>query len=224
MERRKFVIGLGSLAAGGAAAMGTGAFESAQATRNVDVAVASSDVSGYLALEAADDSPYVTGSGESGTISLQLDSDNPTSGGGEGVPPNGVMMTSDLFNIRNQGTKEVNVWGEVSGDNPDNIVFPLGGSFKSAKSPADNDTRSLRRDPPTISAEILKQERSAEGGTTRFNDGNVPESGGPITLGVGENEWVGMVIDTRDLNPGDEIVDSLTIYATTPDSGKEDWK
>jgi len=44
MERRKFVIGLGSLAAGGAAATGTGAFSAAQVSgRDANISVAGDD-------------------------------------------------------------------------------------------------------------------------------------------------------------------------------------
>ncbi|MGQ3329587.1 hypothetical protein [Halorubrum sp. FL23] len=51
MDRRKFVIGLGSLAAGGAAATGTGAFTSAVVPRSADVTV-QNDSNAYLQLEA----------------------------------------------------------------------------------------------------------------------------------------------------------------------------
>ncbi|WP_157884761.1 hypothetical protein [Halorubrum aethiopicum] len=51
MERRKFVIGVGSLAAGGAAATGTGAFTSAVVPRSADVTV-QNDSNAYLQLEA----------------------------------------------------------------------------------------------------------------------------------------------------------------------------
>ena len=54
MERRKFVVGLGALASGSAAAMGTGAFSSAQAERSVSVTVAD-DRSGYIELNKLDD-------------------------------------------------------------------------------------------------------------------------------------------------------------------------
>ncbi|HKL28377.1 MAG TPA: hypothetical protein VJ898_03820, partial [Natrialbaceae archaeon] len=40
MDRRKFLVGMGSLAAGGAAVMGTGAFNSTDIRREVSVNVA----------------------------------------------------------------------------------------------------------------------------------------------------------------------------------------
>ncbi|WP_133412119.1 hypothetical protein [Halalkaliarchaeum desulfuricum] len=50
MERRKFVIGMGSLAAGGAAAMGSGAFSAAEVERAVNVEITDDSVS-LLGLE-----------------------------------------------------------------------------------------------------------------------------------------------------------------------------
>ncbi|MFC7074972.1 hypothetical protein [Haloarcula halophila] len=49
MDRRKFLIGLGSLAAGGAAASGTGAFTAATVGRDGDIGVANDDMA-YISL------------------------------------------------------------------------------------------------------------------------------------------------------------------------------
>ena len=58
MERRKFVIGLGSLAAGGAAATGTGAFSAAQITgRDADIEV-SGDAGSLVALVPGQSSKF----------------------------------------------------------------------------------------------------------------------------------------------------------------------
>ncbi|UWG46456.1 DUF1102 family protein [Halanaeroarchaeum sp. HSR-CO] len=54
MQRRKFLATVGSLAAGSAAAIGTGAFESASATRNVTVEV-EEDASAWIALNPLSD-------------------------------------------------------------------------------------------------------------------------------------------------------------------------
>ena len=53
MNRRNVLIGLGTVAAGGGAALGTGAFSSVQADRQVSVETAG-DASGFLALEGDD--------------------------------------------------------------------------------------------------------------------------------------------------------------------------
>jgi hypothetical protein len=50
MDRRKFLIGLGSLAAGGAAATGTGAFTAARASRSSTIGV-TNDANAFIALQ-----------------------------------------------------------------------------------------------------------------------------------------------------------------------------
>jgi hypothetical protein len=108
MERRKFVVGLGALASGGAAAVGTGAFTSVTADRSVDVEVAG-DASAYLALRRASDDGSDPGanSGEyvdisSGEVSFDFSS---TSNGGDGFNPNSVTVIEDLIEVQNQGTQ-----------------------------------------------------------------------------------------------------------------------
>lgn len=95
---------MGSLAAGGAAAMGTGAFTSVSANRSIDVTTAD-DNNALLAIEA-DDTPnateYVDTSG--GTVSLDFTN---TDSGGSGVNQNAVTVFDDLLNVTNQGTQAV---------------------------------------------------------------------------------------------------------------------
>jgi hypothetical protein len=83
MRRRKLLAGLGSLAAGGAAVMGTGAFSSATASRSVAVDVAS-DSNAQIGLVAGDVSDISEKS--NGEIELSLTGD----GEGEGVNTNSV--------------------------------------------------------------------------------------------------------------------------------------
>ena len=59
MERRKFVLGVGALAAGGAAAVGSGAFTQATATRQVEINVVD-DTEGYMSF-VVDDSEVANG-------------------------------------------------------------------------------------------------------------------------------------------------------------------
>ena len=125
-NRRKFIAGLGALATGSAAAVGTGAFTSVSATRNVDVEVAG-DASAYLRLEGTggDNSEYVTSSGSGNTLSIDLDSSNATSENGNGVNPDAVTQLDDVFKIENQGTQEVSVGlnkTDNSGDDNSGLV------------------------------------------------------------------------------------------------------
>src|SRR6056297_3620319 len=100
MERRKLLISIGALGAGGAAAFGTEAFTSIEAERNVDVSVAG-DSSAYLAFEALDSSngnDYVTTESDD-TLSITLDGDG--SAGGSGVNQDAITQIEDLFKIVN---------------------------------------------------------------------------------------------------------------------------
>ena len=109
MQRRKFIAGLGSLTAAGAAGIGTGAFTSVSADRNISVATAG-DESAFLGLEAGDH-PYVTGT-DGGQMEIDL---TETEAGGEGVNMNAVTTignsgeyeTKYAFKITNQGTQPV---------------------------------------------------------------------------------------------------------------------
>ena len=68
MNRRNVLIGLGTVAAGGGAALGTGAFSSVQADRQVSVETAG-DASGFLTLEG--DGAYVDND-NSDTLTIDL--------------------------------------------------------------------------------------------------------------------------------------------------------
>jgi len=99
MNRRKFLIGAGSLAAGSAAAMGTGAFTSVQANRSVSVTTAN-DGSAKLAFDQTNstNSSYVTQS--DGEVSINATDLN----------VDGTTQINDLFHVRNNGTQPVVVY------------------------------------------------------------------------------------------------------------------
>ena len=111
MRRRKLLIGLGSLAAGGAAATGTGAFTSVDADRSVDVAVAE-DSDAFLRIvpdkrdgsKTANADEYVNVS--NGTVSLDI---TETDSGATGINDNATTIIDDLLTIENQGTQGVYV-------------------------------------------------------------------------------------------------------------------
>jgi len=102
MNRRKFLIGAGSLAAGSAAAMGTGAFSSVRAERDINVEVAD-DANAYLALDASI-SQYAKES--SGTLELQFDGSNPDQDG-DGLNANADTTFANVFKIVNNGTNDI---------------------------------------------------------------------------------------------------------------------
>jgi len=69
MNRRKALIGIGSLAVGSGAALGSGAFTSVEADRDVTVETAG-DSTAYLTLVGDDE--YVSDDGSSGALTIDL--------------------------------------------------------------------------------------------------------------------------------------------------------
>ncbi|PSQ29649.1 hypothetical protein BRD16_09680 [Halobacteriales archaeon SW_6_65_46] len=109
MERRKFLIGAGSLAAGAAAATGTGAFTDVSAQRTASVSV-SDDSDAYLALKTDEDnrnSAYADGSGTQMTVNLDGSGDSPS---GSGVNQGATTRIFDIFSIENRGTQDALVY------------------------------------------------------------------------------------------------------------------
>lgn len=105
MQRRKFVIGMGALASGAAAAIGTGAFDSVEAERTVQVSTAG-DAAAYLGLTG--DDQYV--GDDSSDSELTIDLGGPeTDAGGQGFNENAVTEVSGVVTVTNQGTEDVTV-------------------------------------------------------------------------------------------------------------------
>ena len=126
MQRRKFLATVGSLAAGSAAAIGTGAFTTASADRQMEVRVAS-DSSGYIGLFDTD-SPY--SSVNNGQITLDFSEvegqgEGPGIGTfdkGKGLNPDSTFHFDDVFRIveREYGG-ELRVAITTSGFNLENL-------------------------------------------------------------------------------------------------------
>ncbi|WP_142987551.1 DUF1102 domain-containing protein [Halorubrum cibi] len=111
-NRRKFIAGLGALATGSAAAMGTGAFSFMNAQRTVSVNV-TGDSSAFLGIETSQ-SKYATESG--GTAEITLNSDS--NGSGDGINANADTRFDNVLVLRNNGDRDVSV--SVT-DNDDNV-------------------------------------------------------------------------------------------------------
>lgn len=113
MNRRQLLASLGVIAGGSATAIGTGAFSSTEATRNVDVKVAD-DTDALLGLQptANANGNYVDQtSNDALAINLTGSNENIGDGiaGGEGVNANALTSINNMFEIRNQGTQTVEV-------------------------------------------------------------------------------------------------------------------
>jgi hypothetical protein len=122
MQRRKYLAALGSIAAAGAAGLGTGAFTSVNAKRGLEVQVAD-DSDALLALIKEDSEnadAYVDGKegndpnepqdGDVLSIDISTDQDPPV--GGVGVNNNAYTVIRRLFEVKNQGSQQVYVWAE----------------------------------------------------------------------------------------------------------------
>ena len=104
MERRKFLIGAAGTAIGGSALVGSGAFTSVEAERDVTVEVGG-DNDAYLGLEAERDD-IISDDGGSDQLTIDLGSET-TEEGGEGFNQEAITKVEGVFSITNQGTQEV---------------------------------------------------------------------------------------------------------------------
>jgi hypothetical protein len=132
VKRRKFMIGAGSLIAGSAAAVGTGAVTDSSSARGLKGRVAS-DKNAYIALE-----PNDGGAGHhaqfveydsKGELTLNFDV---IGEGGNGLNPDSVMSFRSAFTITNQNNAGNNlqvydVW--IESPNPRLSFFTNGGSI-----------------------------------------------------------------------------------------------
>jgi hypothetical protein len=104
VKRRKMLIGLGALAAGSAAATGTGAFNTASSERNMAVRIAS-DSKGYVGLYDTE-SPYSSVSG--GQVTLDFSEvegrgEGPGIGtfdSGKGLNPDSTFNVDNVFTVQ----------------------------------------------------------------------------------------------------------------------------
>ncbi|WP_251343382.1 hypothetical protein [Haloplanus halophilus] len=139
MQRRKFIAGVGSLAAGAAAVTGTGAFTSVQADRSLTINTRynSDALLGLGAEDSENGDEYVVNPGASGSNGIAIDlgdADGDSVGDGSGNPygvnGNALTIIRDLIYVKNQGSQEVYVHFEGLPNNVrvfhDDSSFPKG--------------------------------------------------------------------------------------------------
>jgi len=105
MQRRKFLIGMGSLAAGSAAAMGTGAFSFGQMDRGISAAFVADDQAYLQFINGKENSEYSQTS--NGKIEFNFNSNDNASGHGLNV--DSVYLFDDIARIYNHGSQEVDL-------------------------------------------------------------------------------------------------------------------
>lgn len=111
MKRRQLIIGIGGTAGLGSA-IGTGAFTSVSAERDVTVETAD-DANALLAMKPLDTpngNKFATT--ESGLIVLDFST---TDAGGSGLGADSVYDFDDIFQVTNQGTQPFYLWATFSG-------------------------------------------------------------------------------------------------------------
>lgn len=207
MERRKFVIGLGSLAAGSAAAMSTGAFSSAQAERDMTVDIVG-DESAYLSLSAKSDYAEMNDDDV-----LEIDfSDNDR---GQGLGTDSTYLFRDVFKIENQGNEDVTVLARVTDGNTMEVInfFATGGTALDDSD--DHEGQALTWPPAEDDLDNLDDQYAPE--IADEADGEDVENSSP-TLGPGEDLYVGIDINTDGVNPdetGERDVDIIALDTDT---------
>ena len=149
MERRKFLVGMGALTAGGTAALGTGAFSRVESQRMVSIQVAE-DPDAFLGLEPIHDgsSPnsdnYVELDGK-GHLTIDI---SESGNGGYGVNSDSFTYFDDLFRICNQGKEGAMVSYELP--DPDEYGHPsLNSSWEAPDEDYDEQALAFYYDDPT---------------------------------------------------------------------------
>ncbi|GAA0555177.1 hypothetical protein ABNG02_11170 [Halorubrum ejinorense] len=190
MQRRKILAGLGSLAAGGAAALGSGAFSSVTASRSVAVTV-TGDAQAYLSLESQDTRASQASNGE---LELDFSSSN---NGSSGLNPNARTAFLNVFSIENQGDDDV-VIGIVKSDSAyedpssaPNLIADINGI----------DTAYIYNEPETGPGTGGSGLSASGGGTGVIN---IDSGGRPILKSRGN------VFDAIRLSPGEGIYVDFT--------------
>ena len=242
MERRKFVIGLGALASGAAAATGTGAFTAAELDgREANIGVVN-DANGLIGLKADPDAEYVTNSGGTGENELMIDFSS--TGGGEGVNPNstyqvgglGEFDSSNIDLVPGDPTVSPSV-GQVAIDTTSNISDEY--AFKvmnQTDSPKDIEvTYNANDEPfpdgtrlflvayyPNGSDDSEKEEGLAVGDVTGPNDKSASIIFGSdqqysSSIGSGKEFFVTILVEVGGASSGTDLGGTLTVRAGSHD-------
>lgn len=217
MQRRKFVLGLGSLTAGGAAAVGSGAFTTAEATRDVAVEVAD-DSTGYLALQASGGpNGKFASQASDGTIGLNFSG---SGNGGSGVGTNSVYNFDNVFTITNQGTQTIYVWVNFSGSTFDDssvYLYP-NGSRDTKLNDGNNSVLTLSPgEGADIGVHVDTESITSDGSPTMTMRADVdkPDASGSVGLSGDQRLVVSNTPDQGDYSSIQEAInaaDGTTIY------------
>lgn len=207
MDRRKFLIGAGSLAAGGAAAMGSGAFTSASAERDITVDVVG-DSSGLMALMPDTSGDIVRE--ENGELVIDFTSDGDASGVNinseyEVGDPNFASgnVSEPAFLLQNNSDNDVELTVTYTVDDPSAIN--QNGSFLTVHAEDRADNEYIATDLPS-------------GATYNLNDSQYGPRGGLEVSNdtINNNGETSGVVPT--VSPGDAVRFAIYVNTTRPNA------
>ena len=128
MKRRQLILGLGASATAGGLAVGSGAFSSVEAERNMSVEI-NDDTEAYLTAQPlnedgdpvpdegpepnAQDTPYAVIDEDTGRLVLTFESLN----------ADADTLVTEVFQVANEGTQEIGVFFDKEGDNTGAVEF-----------------------------------------------------------------------------------------------------
>jgi hypothetical protein len=237
MQRRKFIAGMGSLAAAGAAGIGTGAFTSANATRTATIK-AVGDTNGFLGMNPVDqDRASYANNGE-----IQFDFSSGEGGNTYGLNKNATTQFDEVFQLANNGTEDImfaigtvgsrvfgaasnlpgvngrtnnqdtlNLVGDASGVNN---VFARASEYDSGDDPflaAGNSGYGVIG--MDIGNNVVARDIPDSGNVTRNNGNIVSPFGGHKLLAPGESKTIDLVFETGK-NPDFSNDKNIVVLAT----------
>ena len=109
MKRRQLLL-VGGASVAGSAVVGSSAFSSVDADRDITIAI-ESDSDAYLKFEAVDD--RYASVREDGLLELSFDQE--TDSDGKGLGTDAVYEFTNLFDVVNHGNKDVRIFGKYEG-------------------------------------------------------------------------------------------------------------
>lgn len=213
MQRRKFVIGLGATASGGAAALGTGAFSRVESQRQVSIEVAT-DANAYLGMVPMDtpnSNNYVDTDGN-GHLYIDVgehdDFEGPDADPGEGVNSDSFTWFDGMFQLCNQGKAEADISYELPAP-PDSR--DIGGNWTAPEEGYDE--------------QVVGFYYISEGGDDPGDEGDriFVGEGDTVPLAVGECREIGVRTVTKgvDATNGSPLIDGeVVITADSPEAGE----
>ncbi len=215
MQRRKFLIASGALAAGGAAALGSGAFSKVESQRDVTIQVAN-DENAYLGLKplnTPNSNNYVE-LDPNGHLKIDIsehdDFAGPDTQPGEGVNSDSFTFFDGMFELCNQGKAEADISYELP-EAPDDRAY--GDDFIAPDS--------------DYSEQVVTFYYISEGGDDPGDPGDriMVQEGQTVPLPLGECKEMGVRTVTKgvDATVDAPLIDGeVVVTAVSPEAGSPD--